>query len=197
MLSFVVLRARCSACSAPIAWRYPLVELATAGLFLAVGVHTGFQPLSLLWCAVVGVLLALALIDWDTTYLPDGLTQPLLWGGLVAAAAGFTVPLREAVTGAVAGYLVLAVTCALFKRVTGKDGMGEGDFKLLAALGAWFGAAAVWPILWMACLGGIAVGLVMKWRGRLREGRYVPFGPFLVLGAALMQTPLARWLSWP
>ena len=136
VLSWLWLRGRCSACGTAISARYPVVELLTGLLFAATAWRFDAQPVTLLWCAFVAVLVALAAIDWDTTLLPDNLTQPLLWAGLVASALGWTVPLAAALWGAVAGYLSLWSVYWLFKLTTGKEGMGFGDFKLLAALGA-------------------------------------------------------------
>jgi leader peptidase (prepilin peptidase) / N-methyltransferase len=183
LLSWLWLKGRCSACGTPIGWRYPGVELAVAVLFLAVGLRFGATPQALMWCAVVAVLVAAALID--TTLLPDDLTLPLLWAGLLAAWAGWTLDLRDAVLGAAVGYAGLWAVTAVFKLVTGKQGMGHGDFKLLAALGAWLGVSMLLPIVLVSSVLGAVVGLVMKARGSLREGRYVPFGPFLV-GAGLL-----------
>jgi leader peptidase (prepilin peptidase)/N-methyltransferase len=136
VLSYLWLRGRCSACKTPISARYPFFEVLTAAIFAALAWRFGAQPTTLLWCAFAAVLVALAGIDWDTTLLPDGLTLPLLWGGLVAAALGLTTPLSSALWGAVAGYLSLWSVYWLFKLATGKEGMGYGDFKLLAAPGA-------------------------------------------------------------
>ena len=126
------------------------------------------------------MLVALTLIDWDTTLLPDDLTLPLLWLGLLAAASGITgVRLADAVWGAAAGYLSLWLVYWGFKLATGKEGMGFGDFKLFAALGAWFGWQALVPIILMASVIGALVGIGMKLMSSLREGGVVPFGPFL------------------
>jgi leader peptidase (prepilin peptidase)/N-methyltransferase len=128
---------------------------------------------------------ALALIDWDTTLLPDDITLPLLWAGLICAALRWTnVPLTQAVWGAVAGYLSLWLVYQGFKLLTGKEGMGFGDFKLFAALGVWFGPTALVPIILMASVIGAIVGITMKFTSGLREGGHVPFGPFLA-GAGL------------
>jgi leader peptidase (prepilin peptidase)/N-methyltransferase len=186
--SWLALRGRCSACSARISLRYPLVELATAALFAACGWRFGAAPAALLACAFVATLVALALIDWDTTVLPDLLTLPLLWAGLIAAALGWTpgLTLASSVAGAAAGYLVLWSVYWLFKLTTGKEGMGYGDFKLLAALGAWLGWQAILPIVLMASVIGAVVGIGMKLGGALREGRFVPFGPFLAGGGLVV-----------
>ena len=188
VLSWLFLRGRCSACGTAISLRYPFIELLTAALFAAVGWRFGAAPEALLWCGVVAVLLALAVIDWDTTVLPDSMTVPLLWAGLLAAALGL-VPallLSASVTGAAVGYLSLWSVYWLFKLATGKDGMGYGDFKLLAALGAWLGWQAILPIVLMASVLGAIVGITMKVRGSLREGRFVPFGPFLAGGGVVV-----------
>ena len=185
LVGWLRLKGRCSGCGARISARYPFVELLTAVLFAALAWRWGAQPVVLAWCAAAALLVVLAGIDWDTTLLPDSLTMPLLWGGLVVAALGWTIPLTTALWGAVAGYLSLWSVYWLFKLTTGKEGMGYGDFKLLAALGAWLGWQSIIPILVIASVIGIVVGLAMKARGALREGRYVPFGPFLA-GAGLL-----------
>jgi len=199
VFSWLALRGRCSACRTRISVRYPLVELATAALFAAVAWRLGPQPAALLWCAAVAVLLAASLIDWDTTVLPDVLTMPLLWAGLVAAALGWLpgLSLAQSLGGATAGYLSLWTVYWLFKLVTGKEGMGFGDFKLLAAMGAWLGWQAVLPIVLGASILGAVVGLGMKATGSLREGRFVPFGPFLAGGGVVvLLAGLPEVLSW-
>jgi leader peptidase (prepilin peptidase)/N-methyltransferase len=198
--SWLWLRARCSACRAPISARYPVIEVTTGALFALVGWRFGAQPVALLWCFFCAVLVALAGIDWDTTLLPDNLTFPLLWAGLVSAALGWTIPLADALWGTVAGYLSLWSVYWLFKLTTGKEGMGFGDFKLLAALGAWLGWKMILPIVLGASVIGAVVGIAMKMSSALREGRYVPFGPFLA-GAglvALFAGPqrVLDWLGW-
>jgi leader peptidase (prepilin peptidase) / N-methyltransferase len=200
VLSWLMLRGRCSACKAAISPRYPLVELLSAVLFGAIGWRFGAQPVALLWCAFAAALIALSIIDWDTTVLPDALTLPLLWAGLLAATLGWTIPLSTAVIGACAGYLSLWAVYWFFKLATGKEGMGYGDFKLLAALGAWLGWQALLPIVLGASVLGALVGIAMKVAGALREGRYVPFGPFLAgtgLLVMLAGTSTALgWLGW-
>jgi leader peptidase (prepilin peptidase)/N-methyltransferase len=200
VLSWLLLRGRCSACKVSISPRYPLIELLCALLFGAIGWRFGSQPVVLLWCAFGAMLIALSMIDWDTTVLPDALTLPLLWAGLLAAMFGWTIPLPSAVIGAAAGYLSLWSVYWFFKLATGKEGMGYGDFKLLAALGAWLGWQALLPIILVASVLGAAVGVVMKVSGALREGRYVPFGPFLA-GAGLLvmlvgTSAALGWIGW-
>jgi leader peptidase (prepilin peptidase)/N-methyltransferase len=202
LLSWLRLHGRCSACGARITARYPLVELATALLFGAVAWRAGGQPVALLHCGLVAGLVTLAMIDWDTTVLPDAITLPLLWAGLVAAALGWlpAVTLSAAMWGAVAGYLSLWSVYWLFKLTTGKEGMGFGDFKLLAALGAWLGWQAILPIVLMASVIGAIVGLLMKMLGQLREGRFVPFGPFLAGGGLVVLLAglptVLGWIGW-
>ena len=182
LLSYLALRGRCSACRAPIGLRYPLVELVTGLLFAWCLWRWGVSWSAAAWCLFAAMLVALTLIDWDTTLLPDDLTLPLLWAGLIAASLGWTgVAVADAVWGAVAGYLSLWAVYWAFKLATGKEGMGYGDFKLFAALGAWFGWLALAPLILLASTIGAAVGIAMKLRGALREGGVVPFGPFLAL----------------
>ena len=202
LLSWLMLRGRCSACGARIGLRYPLVEVATAALFAAFAWRSGPAPVALLWCGVAALLLAAALIDWDTTVLPDALTLPLLWAGLVCAALGWLpgLTLPQSLAGAAAGYLSLWSVYWLFKLVTGKEGMGYGDFKLLAAMGAWLGWQAILPIVLMASVLGACVGLAMKATGSLREGRFVPFGPFLAGGGGVVMIAglpaVLGWMGW-
>ena len=181
VLSFIFLRGKCSVCSTSFGIRYPLVELASAALFAFCAWRWGNTPATLAWCGFSAALLALALIDWDTTLLPDDITLPLLWAGLIFAALQFNpaVKLPDALWGTVAGYLSLWGVYWAFKLVTGKEGMGYGDFKLFAALGAWFGWTALVPIILMASVIGAVVGISMKFSSGLREGGYIPFGPFL------------------
>jgi leader peptidase (prepilin peptidase)/N-methyltransferase len=202
LLSWLRLKGRCSACGTRISWRYPAVELGTAILFGLVAWRFGAQPATVLYAGLMAVLLILTLIDWDTTVLPDVLTLPLLWAGLVAAAFGWLpgVPLKDSLGGAVLGYGSLFAVYWFFKLATGKEGMGFGDFKLLAALGAWLSWQAILPIILMASVLGAAVGIGMKVKGALREGRFVPFGPFLAGGGIavlLLGLPtVLDWIGW-
>ncbi len=180
VFSYVALRGSCSQCKTGISPRYPLVELTTGALFFLCTWRWGASPTTVVWCIFCAVLLALALIDWDTTLLPDNPNMPLLWLGLISAAMHWTpVGLVSALWGAVAGYLSLWLVYWAFKLIRGKEGMGYGDFKLLAALGAWFGWQVLIPIILMASVIGSVVGITMKFTSGLREGGYMPFGPFL------------------
>ena len=185
ILSYLLLRGRCKGCGEPISPRYPLVE-ATTGLLFGLAAWKLGPGLAALGAMVfVAAMVALTCIDFDTQLLPDDITLPLLWAGLIASAMQWTaVPLASSVWGAVGGYLSLWLVYWAFKLVTGKEGMGFGDFKLLAALGAWFGWQALVPIILMASVIGAVVGMAMKFSSSLREGGYVPFGPFLA-GAGL------------
>lgn len=180
VVSYLLLRGQCSACKATISRRYPLVEIATGALFFFCAWRWGVTASGMAWSSFAAILLTLALIDWDTTLLPDALTQPLLWLGLVAASLQWTsVGLNSALWGAVAGYLSLWSVYWVFKLVTGKEGMGYGDFKLFAALGVWFGWQTLIPMILLASVIGTVVGIAMKFTSGLREGGYIPFGPFL------------------
>jgi leader peptidase (prepilin peptidase) / N-methyltransferase len=180
VLSYAFLRGKCSACGTRISIRYPLVELFTGALFAFCGWRWGLTWTALAWCGFAAAIVALAFIDWDTTLLPDDITLPLMWAGLIAAVLGWSgVALPTALWGAVAGYLSLWSIYWAFRLLTGKEGMGFGDFKLFAALGAWFGVTALIPIILMSSVIGAVVGIAMKFSSGLREGGYVPFGPFL------------------
>ncbi|MPS92680.1 A24 family peptidase [Comamonas sp.] len=183
VLSYLFLRGRCAQCQKPISLRYPLVELVCAALFAFCLGRDGLTATGFAWCGFSAALLALALIDWDTTFLPDSITLPLLWAGLIASALQWTqVPLPQSLWGAVAGYLSLWLIFWAFKLATGKEGMGYGDFKLFAALGTWFGWPALVPIILMASVVGAVIGIALKINSQLREGGYIPFGPFLAGG---------------
>ena len=183
LFGYLRLGGKCSACSAPISARYPAIEVLTALLFAACGWHFGAQPSVLLWCAFTATLVALAFIDLDTMFLPDDLTLPLMWAGIVAAGLGFTpVSLAASVGGAVAGYLSLWLVFHAYRLIRGKEGMGAGDFKLLAALGAWLGWSLIPSIILLSSAVGAVVGLSLM--ALRRQGRDVPipFGPYLAGG---------------
>ena len=198
LLSFILLRGRCASCHSSIGWRYPAVEALTGVLFAWVVLRHGNGIAGLAGCGLAAALIALACIDWDTTLLPDDITLPLTWAGLIAAALGWTrTDLSASLWGTVAGYLSLWLINRGYALIRHEDGMGNGDFKLLAALGAWFGWQALMPIVLLASVSGAVVGLLLKFAGQLREGRYVPFGPFLVMGGlwALLFGP-EDFLHW-
>jgi len=187
VVSYLVLRGQCAACKATISARYPVVELLTATLTVAAVIKFGATPYALAACVLLWMLIALTFIDVDTQLLPDNLTLPLLWAGLLANVLGAVpdVSLRDAVVGAIAGYLTLWVVYWLFKLIRGKEGMGYGDFKLLAALGAWLGWKTLPLIVLMDSAVGalIGMGLVM-FKGRDHQ---IPlaFGPYLAVAGAI------------
>ena len=183
LLSWLALRGRCSACKTFIGWRYPLVELATAVLFAACGWKFGAMPQTLLWCAAVAMMVAMALIDLDTTYLPDDLTLPLIGLGLLGAGLGWTgTTLEAAAWGALAGYGALWLLAFSYKKLRGVDGMGEGDFKLLAGLGALLGWQLLPSIVLLASGVGAVVGIGLIVFGGHKREIPIPFGPYLVGG---------------
>jgi leader peptidase (prepilin peptidase)/N-methyltransferase len=182
VLSYLGLKGRCSQCHNAIGWRYPVIELLTAGVFVWSFAQHGASFSALAWAGFSAALITLAAIDADTTLLPDAITQPLVWSGLLAASLGLShVGLSTALWGAVAGYLLLWTVFWVFKGLTGKEGMGEGDFKLLAALGAWLGWPALLSLVLIASITGVVGGLILRLRQRLSEDGYIPFGPFLAL----------------
>ena len=187
VLSYLFLRGRCSACAGPISARYPLVELLTGALTVAALLRFGVTPAAVAACLLLWSLVALTFIDFDTQLLPDSITLPLLWAGLLANLAGWGpgVSLRDALIGAVAGYLVLWAVYWAFKLIRGKEGMGYGDFKLLAALGAWLGWQMVPAIVLLASLVGAVIGIgLVVFKGRDHQ---IPlaFGPYLAIAGAI------------
>lgn len=185
VVSWVWLRGRCSQCHTAISPRYPLVELASGVLSAAAAWHFGFGWEAASALVIIWMLIALTGIDLDTQLLPDTITLPLLWIGLGVNLFGIWAPLSSAVLGAMLGYGSLWSVYWLFKWITGKEGMGYGDFKLLAALGAWFGWQAVPLIILLSSFVGAALGiaiLVAKQQGRDTP---MPFGPYLA-GAGLL-----------
>ena len=182
IISYLLLKGKCRSCKNPISIRYPLVETLTGILIGLVSWKFGYSSTTLFAWAFTLILITLTFIDFDTQLLPDDMTLPLLWLGLLFNLnTGFT-NLKAAVIGAVAGYLILWSIYWLFKLVTGKDGMGYGDFKLLAAIGAWFGWQLLPAVILLSSVLGavIGIGLIIL----AKRGREVPmpFGPFLAIG---------------
>ena len=187
VLSFLFLRGRCSACAAPISARYPFIELLTGALTIAAVLRFGVTPTAAAACLLIWSLIALTFIDFDTQLLPDSITLPLLWSGLLANVVGFVpgVSLRDAVVGAIAGYVALWTIYWLFKLVRGKEGMGYGDFKLLAALGAWLGWQMLPLIVLLSSFVGAIIGIgLVVFRGRDHQ---IPlaFGPYLAIAGVI------------
>ncbi len=196
LLGWLRLRGRCSACGAPIGLRYPLVELGTALLFLASALHFGPSAAALVWCAACALLVAMTAIDIDTQYLPDDLTIPLIGLGIAAAGFGWTaVTLEDAAWGAFWGFASLWGVNRLYRALRGHDGMGGGDFKLLAGLGALLGWKLLPAIVLLSSVVGAAVGIALIGARRLGWSRPIPFGPYLAgggLAAAFFGEPLTR-----
>jgi leader peptidase (prepilin peptidase) / N-methyltransferase len=191
VVSWLALRGRCSECKAPISLRYPLVELVTAGFFALCGWRWGLTLQAAAWAAFAALLICLFLIDMDTQILPDDLNYTLLWLGLLASTLGWTVPLASAVWGAALGYGVFWLIFQAFKLATGKEGMGYGDFKLLAALGAWLGAPFLLAIILMSSMVGAVIGVLLIVVGKLANKDIpMPFGPYLA-GAGLLALALS------
>lgn len=182
VLSWLWLRGRCAACGAAISARYPTVELLTALLSAVAAWKWGVSLQTLGALLLIWTLLALAFIDLDTTLLPDSLTLPLLWLGLLFNLGGHFASLPDAVVGAMVGYLVLWSVYWLFKLATGKEGMGYGDFKLLAALGAWLGWQLLPVTLLLASVVGAVVGIAMIALVKHDRRVPIPFGPYLAGG---------------
>ena len=184
VLSYLALGRKCAACKAPISVRYPVVEAVTASLWVLCGLQFGVSNALAGAMFLTAVLVVLTVIDLDHQLLPDSLTLPLVWIGLLFNIDNTFVSLESAVLGAVFGYLCLWTVFWLFKIVTGKEGMGHGDFKLLAALGAWFGLAALPTIVLLSSLVGAVLGVVLIVTGKQDRETPMPFGPFLA-GAGL------------
>jgi leader peptidase (prepilin peptidase) / N-methyltransferase len=185
VVSYLMLGGKCKGCKAKISPRYPIIELLTGALAALMIWTFGSGWPGMASMVFVFLLVAMTFIDLDTQFLPDDLTYPLLWLGLIVNLNGAFVPLKDAVIGALAGYLVLWGVNALFKLVRKVDGMGNGDFKLLAALGAWMGWSMLPAIILLSSVVGAVVGIgLMVLRGHGRETR-IPFGPYLT-GAGLL-----------
>jgi leader peptidase (prepilin peptidase)/N-methyltransferase len=210
ILSYLALRGRCAHCHAAIGLRYPLVEVLGALAAALAAWKFGFGGSALCAMVVSWFLIALTFIDLDHQLLPDSLTLPLLWLGLLAslapwraagpdAAASLPVDPRSAIIGAAAGYLALWTVYHLFRLATGKEGMGYGDFKLLAALGAWLGWQMLLPIVLLSAAVGATAGIVLIATRRQERGKPIPFGPFLAAAGwvAMMWGPqiVARYLG--
>ena len=182
VVSWALLKGRCSGCKAPISKRYPIIELLTALVAGLCAWRFGYDPWLIFMLYGSFTLLALAVIDLDTTLLPDDLTYPLLWAGLLAAVLGISpVSLSDAVIGAMAGYLALWSLYWVFKLLTGKEGMGYGDFKLLAALGAWLGWQYLPVVVLLSSVVGLVFAVSMMASGSVKRDQGIPFGPYLAI----------------
>lgn len=182
VISYLLLRGRCSACKAPISIRYPLIEMLTGALIGLTSWQLGYTSATLFAWVFVFALIALTFIDFDTQLLPDDITLPLLWLGLLFNLnSGFT-DLQSAVIGAMAGYLSLWSVFWLFKLIRGKEGMGYGDFKLLAAIGAWFGWKLLPAVILLSSTLGAIIGIALMILTKRGKDVPIPFGPFLAIG---------------
>lgn len=182
VLSWLILRGKCASCTTPISFRYPGIEILTMLASIAIIATFGFTWFGLAASLCTWMLIALTFIDFDTKLLPDQITYPILWLGLIAN--GFLqglVPLHDAIVGAMAGYLFLWSVYWAFKLLTGKEGMGYGDFKLFAALGAWLGWQALPSIILIAAATGLIYALSRIFTAQQESSEPIPFGPFLAV----------------
>lgn len=191
LISYAFLRGKCAGCKTPISLRYPLIEALSGLLAGAVAWKFGVSSTALAALVFTFALIALTFIDFDTQLLPDDITLPLLWLGLLFNIGGGFTDLQSAVVGAMAGYLILWSIYWLFKLVTGKEGMGYGDFKLLAAIGAWFGWQLLPAVILLSSVVGSVIGIGLMVLARHGREVPIPFGPYLALGgiAALFWGP--------
>ena len=179
LLSYLLLRSKCSACKATIPFRYPLIEFVTAVLFVFTIWHFGPNLQGLTALFLTALLIAMAGIDIDHQLLPDNMTIPLMWAGILISFWSVHADLSSSVIGAITGYLILWSVYHVFRLLTGKEGMGYGDFKLLAALGAWMGWQMLPLIVLLSSVVGAVVGLILMGTGQLKKGKPMPFGPFI------------------
>ncbi|MCH9755973.1 MAG: A24 family peptidase [Gammaproteobacteria bacterium] len=186
ILSFILLKGRCSLCKKSISWQYPLIESLCFILSLIAGLYFGFNLTLIFALLFIWMLLSLTVIDLQHQLLPDSLTLGLLWLGLLANIGHLFTPLPDAVLGAVSGYLALWLVMKLFYYCTGKIGMGNGDFKLLAAFGAWFGWMLLPLLLLMASLMGAIAGIIYLKATKKSKETPIPFGPFLCLAGFIV-----------
>ncbi len=200
LLSYALLRGKCRHCRAPISLRYPLVEALTGLISAYVAWHFGAHLLTLAALVFCWALIALTFIDADTQLLPDQITQPLLWLGLVVNFSNGFTDLASAVVGAIAGYLALWSVYWLFKLMTGKEGMGYGDFKLLAAIGAWLGWMMLPVVILLSSVVGALVGISLIVFARHGRNQAIPFGPYLAGGGLIAliwgRDLTAAYLAW-
>lgn len=181
VLSYIYLKGNCSGCGSHISIQYPLIEAITAGLSIIIAIKFGLSIETLFALIFTWALISLTLIDAKTMLLPDNITLPLLWLGLLVNASELYTDIYSAIYGAVIGYLILWLVYQIFKRITGKEGMGFGDFKLLAALGAWMGWQMLPQIILLSSLVGMVIGLAMIFFKNRNKSSPIPFGPYLAI----------------
>ena len=182
VISFLMLGGRCKECKASISWRYPAVEIISAFLVGLTAYKFGFSISTLAASVFALALLSLTFIDLDTQLLPDDITLPLLWLGLLFNLNGGFTDIQSAIIGAVVGYLILWIVYWVFKLVTGKEGMGYGDFKMLAAIGAWFGWTMLPAVILLSSIAGSIIGIGLIIFAKKGRDTAIPFGPYLALG---------------
>lgn len=185
IVSYLLLRGKCKGCAKPVSMRYPVVEALSGLLSGFAAWHFGFGLAACAALLFIWAMLALTFIDLDTQLLPDGITLPLLWVGLLFNLSGVFAGLDSAVIGAISGYLALWTVYWLFKLATGKEGMGYGDFKLLAAIGAWLGWQMLPLVILLSSIVGAAVGVVLIIAARHGRNAPIPFGPYLAGGGLI------------
>lgn len=181
VLSYIFLKGKCSSCHESISVRYPLVEFFTGVFSLAVAYKFGVSWEMLAALVFTWTLIALTLIDIDKQLLPDSMTLPLMWLGLLLSMFSIFTDIQSSLIGAMSGYLVLWLVFQLFRLVTGKEGMGFGDFKLLAALGAWMGWTLLPMIILLSSVVGSVIGVLMIITGQSKRQQPIPFGPYLAI----------------
>jgi len=198
VLSFIFLKGRCAHCKVRISWRYPFVELLTGGLTLWVAWHFGISLQTVMAIIFTWCLIALTFIDLDHQLLPDNITLPLLWLGLLVNLTGLFTDIQSAVLGAAAGYLSLWIIARIFYHITGKTGMGHGDFKLFAAFGAWLGWQKLLLIIMCASVLGLIVGVILIVSKKHSREIPISFGPYLAIAGwiALLWSDKLLSLYW-
>ncbi|MBI2994011.1 MAG: prepilin peptidase [Gammaproteobacteria bacterium] len=201
VFSYIFLRGKCSACGSRISPRYPIIEVTSAILTMVVAWRFGFGPQAASAALLTWSLIALSIIDLDHQYLPDDITLPMLWLGIFCSllSLGAFVDVKSSLVGAMGGYVLLWLVYKLFKAATGKEGMGYGDFKLLAMLGAWLGWQMLPLIILVSSLCGSIVGIGLILSRRLSRSQPIPFGPYLAVAgwiALLWGGRLTRMLGW-
>lgn len=196
VISYILLKGRCANCQSPISKRYPFVEALTSCASLVVAWHFGYTPQTLFALMLTWSLIALIFIDFDHQLLPDGITLPGLWSGVMLSLFGFFTDSHSSIIGAIAGYLVLWTVFHLFKLITGKEGMGQGDFKLLALFGAWLGWQSLPIIILLSSLVGSVCGIGMILFIKHDHNIPIPFGPYLATAgwiALLWGNDINQW----
>ncbi len=196
VISFLLLRGKCSKCKASISHRYWIIELLTAVLSTIVVYHFGFSLAAIAGVVLTWFLVVIAMIDYDTMFIPDQLSIPLIWIGLFISLWSVFIMPSVAIKGALLGYLLLWSIFHLFKIITGKEGMGYGDFKLLAAGGAWFGMQSVMVIVVMSSLAGAVLGSIYMAINNNQQGKPIPFGPYLAVGIWLNMLYGQNIIDW-